>query len=298
MDSFFTTPLPPVGYDLIAILVIAYFAWRGKRRGLVRELSSIVAILGSILLAKPFGSLLLPLFTVSNLPGFIATPIELTLGGLAAYLILRITLFLIAKFSGLLKEREGTPQTVIKVGGAITGSLFGILVVLAFGWYILSFGHLSEILMRNPRLMNIGKAEAAEVSTDLPAGVRLMLLPTRMTAAHREPFSHSLSGKLAAAWNPIPDQILEGAEVMVDMTQHPEQLQKLAEFAPVQELAAQPAVQALVGNAEIRALAEKGDYAGLLNHPAVKEVMADPKIQELLKTMDITELKKFLEEQR
>ena len=302
MTSFLTTPLPPVGYDLIAVLVIAYFAWRGKRRGGIRELSSAISIGGSIVLAKPVGTLLLPLFSVSNLPEIIGTPIKLALGGLASYLFLRISLFLIAKFSGLLKEREGASQNLIQAGGALIGSFFGAFVVLALGWYILSFGSLSEILMSNPRLMNISGAEAAEVApqeneVDLPTSVQWLLLPTRITAAHKESFSHSLSGKIARVTNPIPLPVLEVAEVMVDVTQRPQQFQKLTEFAPVQELAGQPSVQKLLESAEVRALAAKGDILALLNHPAVKEAVADPEILKLLKKMDVEEIKKFLEEQ-
>ncbi len=302
MQDFLTIPLPPVAYDLIAVLVIIYFAWRGKRRGVIRELSSMISIGGSILLAQPLGSLLLPLFSTANLPEIIKTPIELSLGGLAAYLLLRISLFLIAKFSGLLKEREGTPQTLIHVGGALMGSVFGAFLVLALGWYTLSFGSLSSLLMQNPVLSGgtaLASAAPESRQKESPGGMlNLLLLPTRITAAHEEAFALSLSGKIAARFNPIPEQILEGAEVMVDLTQHPEQMQKLAEFAPVQQLVEQPSIQELMGNPEVRALAEKGDITGLLNHPAVQEVMNDPAVQEALKGMDIEEMRKFLEEQK
>jgi len=296
MQSFLTTPLPPVAYDLLALLIILFFAWRGKRRGFAREMASMISIVGSILLAKPLGGLLIHVFTNATLPGFIATPIELTLGGVAAYLFFRVTLFLILRFSGLLKEREdGHVKSWLEAGGALIGSLFGAFIVLAFGWYILSFGTVGAILMQNSRLQT---ALAAQTSDPLPPQVRLLFLPTQMTAAHRAPFAMSISGKISNHFNPIPTKIIESAEVVIKVTQNPEEIQKLAEFAQVQALMEQPSIKALVGNEEVKALAEKGDIQGLLNHSDIQALLNDPEIQEILKNMDPEEIKVFLEQQK
>ena len=302
MTSFLTTPLPPIAYDGIALLIILFFIWRGWRRGFVREMSSVISIGGSIVLAKPLGNLLLSIPGLS-FPALLNSVVGPAVGGIAAYIILRFTCFLVAKMTGLLKKREEgeevtTKQSLLKAGGGLIGALFGLLMVLVLGWYTLSFGQLSALLLGNPALSAPSIAENGSAGASPQDKVGLLLLPARITAAHRENFSLSFTGQMAAGTNPVPENILQSAEMVVEITKHPEQLQLLAEFAPVQALAAEPSVKALTTNAEVKALAEAGDIAGLLNHPDVQALLNDPKIQEILKGMDPEEVKKFLEEQK
>ena len=302
MTSFLTTPIHPYAYDGLALLLILFFLWRGWRRGLVRELSSVISIGGSILLAKPLGNLLLKIPGIA-LPEFLTSIVGPAIGGIAAYILLRFSCFVIAKSTGLLKKREEgeevtTKQSLLKAGGGLIGALFGLLMVLVLGWYTLSFGQLSALLLGNPALSAPSIAENGSAGASPQDKVGLLLLPARITAAHRENFSLSFTGQMAAGTNPVPENILQSAEMVVGITQHPEQLQKLAEFAPVQALAEEPSVKALTTNAEVKALAEAGDIAGLLNHPDVQALLNDPKIQEILKGMDPEEVRKFLEENK
>ena len=118
MTSFLTTPIHPYAYDGLALLLILFFLWRGWRRGLVRELSSVISIGGSILLAKPLGNLLLKIPGIA-LPEFLTSIVGPAIGGIAAYILLRFSCFVIAKSTGLLKKREEGEEVINSISWGV-----------------------------------------------------------------------------------------------------------------------------------------------------------------------------------
>ena len=117
-----------------------------------------------------------------------------------------------------------------------------------------------------------------------------------VVAAHHDAFAASLLGKLSLRTNPFPAELIEGADLLLEVMKMPENIATLSAFPPIRRVLAIPSVRALLQNQEIRAFAEKQDMFGLLRHPAVKSVLEDPAVQEALKRIDPEELRKFLKQ--
>ena len=295
MRTALTTPLPTPAYDLLAALIILLFAWRGAWRGLVRECSMLLSLAGSAALAMPVGSLVLRLIPEGKIPLSTLSPAALTLaiGGVLSYVLLRLALFLLAKYGRLNREWHGSAETAMQCGGALGGSIFGALFALTMGWYVLSMGPLSTQVLTHTALATEHAEEAPEEGT-IVQRQGLLFLPAEIAAAHWEVLRPSFIGKIAERTNPVPPSIVRSISILTEVTRDPKALQRLTMYAPVQKLAQNFALQALMQNQEVRALAEKGDIVGLLGHPAVKQAMADPEVRSALEKMDTQELMKFL----
>lgn len=284
MTKALTTALPPYTYDLLGLLVVLIFALRGARRGFAKELTSVLSLLAAFALARPFGSFLGSSIPLPPLPSFLQTPVTLSIGAVAAYLIARIALSIGVRLSGLHREPEGALKAASEFGGAGLRGGVGLLTCVIIGWSIVSTGRLSALLL-----------SAAPRSESHSRWMDTLLLPIQFTAGHSDAFAQSLLGKLSSLTNPFPQGLIEGTEVLVEVMRAPANMKRLATYEPVRKVVEQPSVQELLRNPEIRAFAAKQDVVKLLNHPAMKKVLEDPALQEALRQIDPKELRKFLQ---
>jgi len=278
MFQALTTPLPPYAYTLIGLGIVLFFTIRGYRRGVIREGFSILSLVFSALLAKPVGALLITLgfLSLENIPVFLHSLAAGGVGGIVAYVVLRLSLFVIGKVFKLYRKREGRAKVIVKAGGAILGGLFGIVLVFILAWYVLLFGKIT------PTPRNEAEAES------------LLMLPAKMLSTHKQGLEQSTLGSIAENTSPVPDEIETSVEIFSEVSQNPEKLVELLEYEPITQMLEQESVLQLMGNQEIREMAEEGDFMGILNHPDVQSVMEDPDIQELMKSIDPEEVKALL----
>lgn len=263
--SFLAAPLPPYAYNLFAIGIVAFFALRGAWRGFFKELFGLLGIGASVVLAKPFGDFLAPFLPMGSVPLLFQSIVALTIGGIAAYVVVRFECFLIATFFRLYRTWQGKAKLLLRLSGALIGGCFGLALVLILSWYILTMGKLS------------GSALADVVG------------------AHREALMESTIGNVAEETSPVPPAVTEGIGILAEIAENPAKMEKVIQSEPVQNLMRQEAVLDLAANEEVRALAERRDVMGLLNHPAVRRAMDDPSVQEALKGIDAEALMRSLE---
>ncbi|MEK7137233.1 MAG: hypothetical protein AAB853_03025, partial [Patescibacteria group bacterium] len=231
----FTTALPASAYTLLSLLLIALCGLYGWYRGLPRGLAGIVNIVGGALLAKPMGVLIAPFLSLDRFPTPTHALITVFAGGLIGYILVAILTAIGLRVFHLTRAWEGTAKLVVEIGGFLIGATIGTGIVVATGWYVLTVGDVAETIMGNKRMQ-----EALANQQDI--SLRLLMLPTQMTGSHRDSFSRSLVGRLAAATNPVPALVTDSLTVVKEVTKNPENFRKLAESEPVQKLAAHPVI--------------------------------------------------------
>jgi len=296
--SMLTNPLPSYAYPLLALFLVLFFSWRGYKHGLIREITGVLSLIASILLAKPFGIPFLPLLSETAIPRALHTMIAMAIGATLAYVLTRISLSLLSKHfdhsSDNSKEREKGKG--MRIGGACIGGAFGVVLVFLLSWYILSVGKISHIMLRNvpEHTASQGIEEGQELVSEKDS---LLLLPAKITAAHREGLAQSILGAIAEETNPVPEQVFQGTEIIMEAMQNPASLEKIVEYEPVMELMEMKSVQDLLNNDDIRELAAEGNIMELLKHPAIKEIADNPAIQTSLQKIDIEEVMQLLENQ-
>jgi len=277
MIDALTTPLPPYAYNLIGVFIVLIFTLRGFKRGIVKELSGIISLGASIVLANPVGEVLIDAGFFQEIPLLLKTMAAASIAGMLVYVVFRFTFYLLVKFLSLDKKGKGITRYFVQCSGACLGGLFGAVLVFILGWYILLMGSLPT----PPPSEN--------------SNASLLLLPGQIINAHKGEFAESYLGSIAAQTNPVPENVTKGIEVISALSEDPANIQKILEYEPLQEIATQESVQALMQNEEIRALAEEGNIMELLNNPDVKKVLEDPAVQEALKNIDPSEMMKLLE---
>lgn len=293
--KLFTTPFGPIVYDLIAVIFVIFFAWRGWKRGIFLELSGIISIVATYWLAEPAGRLLQNWLPLEHVPTMLHSITATTVGGIVVYLLLRINIATLIHFFS--HDWKGMKNTIIRSLGALIGGTFGTLIALVLGLYILIIGGFSALMPQTPD-------EDFSIS-------QLFLIPTHAAISHKDTFIRSQTGKLTNRINPfgssgsmienlpsvIPnveglEQLSENIESVTEILQEPEKIQEIIESEAAQEIMQQEAIQTLAENEEVRQMAQDGNIMGLMNHPAVIEAMEDPELMKALEGLDIGEMLK------
>lgn len=282
MLDLLTTPLPPYAYTLIGVGIISLFALRGMFRGFFNELFGILSLAAAYLLAKPFGLSLLPLIPDFGLPGMLLEPLAMACGGIIAYTTARFEFFLIGVLFKLKEKKKGPKKNLIRIGGAVLGAAFGLLIVMIVSWFVLLMGKLTaQIPAFNPPAQE-GVEQVREES--------LITLPARMVDAHRKGLEESTLGEVAEETSPVPESVDKGLDIAGEILSDPEKMQKLVEYEPVADVLRDQIMQGLMENEEIKSMAAEGNILGIMNHTATQEMLSDPDVQEALQGIDMEEL--------
>jgi len=146
MMGLLTTTFSPLTYTLIGVGVVLFFVLRGLFRGVFRELFSVLSLLGTYPLATPFAWMVKPAIPLDRFPSLFHEPLLAAIGGTVAYFFLCILFFIITRYFELHRKWEGRMRLIVRVGGAVIGGLFGGLIVLLIGWFILTAGTVIESL--------------------------------------------------------------------------------------------------------------------------------------------------------
>jgi len=289
--TLLTTPLPAYGYTLIGIGFVTLFTVRGCVRGFLKELSSILSLTSSIVLAKPLGFLLKGLLPLEKIPLVFHGIAALTIGGILGYVLIRILFSLIVRSCNLNREWKGRALILIRLGGALIGGLFGILMIFILSWYVLLVGKLT-LPPEVPEETGGAKPEVSEETGGTK--IDLLQLPAKIMSTHREGLAESALGEIAEKTNPAPAEIVDSIDLISELTRNPEKMQQVMQSEQMTQMMQLPSVQNVIENQELQSLAEQGDFMGLLNHPAITEVLDDPAVQEALQSIDPSELMEML----
>jgi uncharacterized membrane protein required for colicin V production len=285
MVNLLTTPLPPVLYNLIAALVMLVFAFRGYKRGLLKELFAVSALLLCVPLSVPFGRAIRDVLPLEGIPRLLHQPIADAAGGLIAYCALVLLFVFIRTLIQKHWEPQGRLYTLFRIGGVSVGAAFGFLLILVAGWLILTMGAISQAAIERQSRKPDGAARQNE----------LLMLPAKMVGAHKQALENSAIGSFAEETNPVPKTVTRGIDVATGVMKDPKKLQRLVEHRDIAHIMQQQSVQKLMQNEEIRTLARKGDIVAIMHHPAVVEMLEDPALQESLQGVHMEELLQYLE---
>jgi len=294
--TILTTPFEPYVYTLIGIGIAVFFVIRGSLRGLMKELSSILSLGASIVLAKPLGNLTMGFLPLDTIPLIFHSLIALTIGGLLGYVLVRFGFFLLTKLCGLDREWKGRTRVIMRLGGAIIGGLFGIALVFIVSWYILLMGKISIPSPVDPEetVRRTGTGTGTGTVTGFTTQ-DLLQLPAKIVSSHRKGLAESSLGSIAEETNPAPEEIQDAIDIVSTITKNPEKMQQLMQSEEISNVMEQKAVQTIMQNTEIQTMAAEGDMMGLMNHPDVQAMLNDPDVQAALEDIDTETLLELLE---
>ncbi|MBT3835599.1 CvpA family protein [Candidatus Peribacteria bacterium] len=293
LNQFLTTPLNPTIYDSIVVLILMAFIYKGWKKGAIKGVIGVICIAGAYWLGKPMGLFIQRFLPLDNVPLLLHELIAISIGGVLAYILLKIFFHLASKMPFLDREEwKKSFGTINRILGSFIGFIFSLVIILIFSIFIVIVGKMSSFLPER-------SVEEQGVATTI------LMLPTNMAIAHSENYMLSNFGVLLSFLNPLNEEspisignietenptfeaIQESIDTVNEIIENPEKLQELVDPGAMQKIMEQEALQKLSQNAEIRDLAEKGDIIGLMNHPDVQEAMNDPLVREALGDIDVS----------
>ena len=115
--------------DITVYIIIGIFVFLGMTRGLVKQVFSISAVIGGIIIGLIFYDVFAAMFIRDNLVNneAIANVGAFLIVGFAAYLVIQILGWLITKLIGSLHL-----SWLNRLGGAVLGIIMGVIVALFF----------------------------------------------------------------------------------------------------------------------------------------------------------------------
>jgi uncharacterized membrane protein required for colicin V production len=241
----------------LALLMIRG-AWRGYRRGPLRQLAGPVALATGQIVGWLFGSDLGHACLQGTsypwiLRGFTGVVVLTCLTGLACY----------ALFWRLGRQPEGRKEPESPVLGALIGCWTGLLYFLILIVVLATVASVYDLFEKPDDRRHHWTVEIR----DELAGV---------------PFTSGLKG-----WSPIPDKqrilIRQTRRLMAD----PEARRRLMAQPEIRALAAHPSLYQAWEDKKVRELLNNNDLTGFIDHPKVRAVLADEKLQQEAEKVDL-----------
>lgn len=259
---------------LILIVGGLFLLWQiflGWRRGPLRQVCAVLAIIAGYVAGVYGGSVLAPLLQpLLPLPGFLVSVAGGILMALAVYFAVGLAGSILFRKTG--DQESGVVRFVYGVSGGLLGCVAGLLLL----W----------ILFMGFRLA--GTVAVARLESALLAGKEEELPPVvGIMARFRQATETGRIGEAARRVDAVPERThrLVGGAVTVMTT--PARARLFLEFPPARELADDPAFTRLGSDPDVQEALRKGDYAALFRHPGVAALFNDPDMAERLKKFDL-----------
>lgn len=248
-----------VALALLAALMIRG-AWRGYRRGPMRQLAGPAALAGGQLVGWLFGADLGHACLQGTaypwaLRGFTGVVLLTCLTGLACY----------ALFWRLGRQPEGQKEAESPVLGSLVGCWTGLL------YFLILIALLATVASVYDLFEKPGERHhwTVELRNDLAA--------TPLTAELKD-------------WSPIPEKqrglIRQTRRLMAD----PEARRRLMAQPEIRALAAHPTLYQAWEDKKVRELLNNNDLTGFIDHPKVRAVLADEQLQKEAEKVDLTQI--------
>ena len=249
-----------VALGLLALLMVRG-AWRGYRRGPMRQLAGPVALATGQLVGWLFGSDLGHACLQGTsypwaLRGFTGVVGLTCVTGLACY----------ALFWRLGRQPEGQKEAESPVLGALVGCWTGLLYFLIMGAVLATVASVYDLFEKPGDTRHHWTVE-----------IRNDLAGTPLTA--------DLKG-----WSPVPEKqrtlIRQTRRLMAD----PEARRRLMAQPEIRALAAHPTLYQAWEDKKVRELLNNNDLTGFIDHPKVRAVLADEQLQKEAEKVDLTKI--------
>jgi len=249
-----------VALGVLALLMIRG-AWRGYRRGPMRQLAGPVALATGQLVGWLFGSDLGHACLQGTaypwmLRGITGVIVLSCLTGLACY----------ALFWRLGRQPEGQQEAESPVLGALVGCWTGLLYFLILIAILATVASVYDLFEKPGHSRHHWTVE-----------IRNDLAGTPVTADLKD-------------WSPIPDKqrtlIRQTRRLMAD----PEARRRLMAQPEIRALAAHPTLYQAWEVKRVRELLNNNDLTGFIDHPKVRAVLADEQLQKEAEKVDLTKI--------
>ncbi len=293
---------------IIFITVVAYFAYRGYQKGLLKSLSRVLSLLAgyvaSIIFTGQTADIVGSVFELQGIVTFVIAALFLFIaGGIAVS-------FLFLLIGKLLPEKE-TPSAASSLGGAALGSGVGVAIAFIIVW---TFAFVRDI---RPEIETVASVETEMSSIEnLTNQVAGKVVNTAMSLTSAEPEITKLSTALVKAPAEVALQAkrLASSNDLSALLGDPRN-QAMLNSGDVKAVQKLPAFQQLMNNTDMLALAKS---AGMLSEPAdtggvevalagqlvdiwgrmqrvqnnsrVQEILADPEFQQKIQSNNPVDL--------
>ena len=242
--------------DIIAVLILSYFFFKGFRRGFIISVLGIVglicAYIGAYLLYQPLGSWFQERYELPNIAAY-------AVGGLCAFICIYLFFSVISGFISWRRRRMAKKDGVEEVGlldkvlgGALGVVIGGAVVVMLFWLY--NMAQISPVGKKLPDLSGSASARASE------AAVR--------------------SGAYAIAKNTTKDKDLSNA--IARSVSNP-----LKMTENVQKIMEHPKVEALSADPEFLGSVLHGDEELIRKNPALNDMLEDPEVMNIARELGL-----------
>jgi uncharacterized membrane protein required for colicin V production len=283
---------------IIFIAVVAFFTYRGFKKGLLKSLSRVLGLLlgyvAAILFSKPLSVMVETWFEIQGIVAYVTAALILFLG---AGIIVSLLFWLIGNF---LSEDESI-STGSRAGGSVVGLITGTIVAVVIVWTFNFLNHMRapDDSASKPRTQQ----SAIEKLANQAAG---KAVETAMTMGSANPEIVNLSAAMIKSPAEITQQAqaLANSNDLQDLLVNPKN-QRVLNSGDVEAVRNLPALRQLASNPDMLALASS---AGLLdqtndteaveaalaqnithiwgrvqrvkNDQRVQEILADPEFQQ------------------
>jgi len=252
-----------IAFLLTGVLVLAFEVWWGWRVGVMRTLTSIVALVGSALIGLAAGSVVAAI----NGGG------EVVFWGTAAIVLvvvyIAIWLFGFVMFKKTSQQPMGL-HFIWGMGGAALGFVLGVLVL----W-------LSIPAVRTVGAFGEGRKQTYEAYY-LPVP-----LVTGTMAAVKTKLETGLTGKIFSSFDIASPDLYDIVEKLSRFSADPETcLARFMEYPDLKAVANLPEVQAMTTDPQVLAAIENQNMAALLTNPALMKLARDKKVSEMIMKID------------
>ena len=225
---------------IVASLLVAYQAWRGWRRGVVRQIASVVAIVVAYVAAIFGGRLLVPWLRPLALPD----PLLAAIGGA----LCGVVTFAFVTLASALLFKKTSQQTVamVRLGygafGALIGALFGVFLVwiAVLGIRVLGSFAEADVAVSGAHRRNGDSRFRAETRSAHPpaSGVRQIAEMKRL-------LEQGTTGAVVDQVDPIPDRLYSILGKLGQMFSDEQSMERFITHPGVRPLAQHPKIVAL-----------------------------------------------------
>ncbi len=253
---------------VVAVLIVAYNAWRGWRAGFVRQAVSIVATLAVWIAAYFGGPFIVPFLRPIGLPDQALSAI----GGILLGIVIYILIQTIAAV--LFKKTSEQSVGIIRFGygglGAALGACSGIFKV----W----------ILLIVLRLCGTVAQTGVAVASHSPRPVNPVI---RGLAQAKSSIDTGVAGTVAEHLDPLPDKLYTTLDKLGRVLADERNIARFLNYPGIKDLAGHSKITALQDDPAIARAALDHNFLALLSNPAIVSTVNDPDLAAGLRKIDL-----------
>jgi uncharacterized membrane protein required for colicin V production len=262
-----------------AALFVALQTFLGWRRGVVRQLMAVVALLAAYLVGWFGGKWAVPVVRSTGLPDAICAVLGGAGLGLATFAC--ITVLGDILFKKTAQQGVFAVRWVYGAGGALIGLVFGLFAVWVAVVGIRCIGTIAET-----------ELAVAEKGGIAPPGRTVVSL-----ARMKDSLDHGAAGAFIAKVDPLPDETYDILAKITRVASSAESAQRFLNYPGAKEITKSPRIIALRDDPGIQKAVGSRDFYSLLTNEKIVAAANDPEVArlvrqfEFLKALDYAERK-------